>query len=78
MNLGDMAADDASALLGALLDEAHGRLGERVLVERVLGVGRRVVGLGTWSIRDPKGRETALLPARDPEHAVQLALEAPR
>jgi len=40
-----------------------------------LRLGRRVVGLGTWSIRDPDGRETALLQARDAEEAVRLALE---
>ena len=41
-----------------------------------LKLGRPVIGLGTWQIRDARGDAAAIRPARDAAHAVALALAA--
>jgi uncharacterized protein (TIGR00725 family) len=41
-----------------------------------LKAGRRVIGLGTWIVRDRHGVPTGMLEASSPEQAVSLALES--
>jgi uncharacterized protein (TIGR00725 family) len=41
-----------------------------------LKLGRPVIGLGTWQVRDAAGAAAAVQPARDAAHAVALALAA--
>lgn len=43
-----------------------------------LKLGRPVVGLGTWSLHDPRGRRPGVIRARNATHAVQLAVAAGR
>ena len=61
------AADAAIAIAGS-----YGTLSEIALA---LHAGIRVVGLGTWELARRGEPDVAILQARDPEHAVQLALE---
>jgi len=49
----------------------HGTLSEIALA---LKSGRRVIGLGTWKATDSGGEPAAILPARSPQEAIELAL----
>jgi hypothetical protein len=50
----------------------YGTLSEIALA---LKLGRRVIGLSTWSAADARNEPAEILKARSPEEAVELALE---
>jgi uncharacterized protein (TIGR00725 family) len=49
----------------------HGTLSEIALA---LKSGRQVIGLGTWKATHSSGEPAAILPARTPQEAIDLAL----
>jgi uncharacterized protein (TIGR00725 family) len=51
----------------------YGTLSEIALA---LKLGRPVIGLGTWRLRQPEGRRVPIVPARSPDDAVARALRA--
>jgi uncharacterized protein (TIGR00725 family) len=65
------------ALAGEAIIAIGGGPGTLSEIGLALKAGKRVVGLGTWQVRDPRGRPDVIQAAASPEQAVTLAL-APR
>jgi uncharacterized protein (TIGR00725 family) len=64
-------SSDAVIAIGGM----YGTLSEIALA---LKLGRPVIGLGTWRLRQPEGRKVPIIRASSPEDAVARALRAAR
>lgn len=62
------------ALAGEAIIAIGGGPGTLSEIGLALRAGKRVVGLGTWQMRDPRGHPAAIEAADSPAHAVALAL----
>lgn len=63
-------------LAGEVLIAIGGGPGTLSEIGLALKAGKRVIGLGTWEVRDRGGLPAAILQAGSPEQAVALALES--
>ncbi len=65
------------ALAGDAIIAIGGGPGTLSEVGLALKAGKRVVGLGSWQVRDPRGRPAAIQTAYSPTQAVTLAMAPP-